>query len=77
MSSSVPTVATTSPSIIVSSAVRSEKAEKEARRVQLGALAATIHRELRENLSPEEVVQLATELLGRVAEELREQRIAR
>lgn len=38
------------------------------------ALAVAIHRELRETLQPEDVVRIASELLGRVAEELRERR---
>lgn len=38
------------------------------------ALAVAIHRELRESLQPEDVVRIASELLGRVAEELRERR---
>jgi hypothetical protein len=37
----------------------------------VAALASTIHRELRESLSPEDVVRLATALLGLVADELR------
>ncbi len=41
------------------------------------ALAVAIHRELRETLSPEDVVRIASELLSRVAEELRERREGR
>jgi hypothetical protein len=40
------------------------------------SLAAAIHRELRESLEPEDVVRLASELLGRVADELRDRREA-
>jgi hypothetical protein len=38
------------------------------------ALAASIHRELRESLTPEQIVAVATELLGRCADDLRERR---
>jgi len=41
------------------------------------ALAAAIHRELRESLEPEDVVRIASELLGRVADELQGRRLGR
>ena len=41
------------------------------------ALAGAIHRELRESLEPEDVVRIASELLGRVADELQGRRLDR
>jgi hypothetical protein len=68
---SIPAVhASKPPTAPATRATSSVRADDDAVR----ALAVAIHRELRESLQPEDVVRIASELLGRVAEELRERR---
>lgn len=62
---------TTSPSV----AIRATTTRVDDAAVR--ALAAAIHRELRESLEPEDVVRIASELLGRVADELQGRRLGR
>lgn len=61
-----PVAAAAAPSL-AASPVRADDAA-------IRSLAAAIHRELREGLEPEDVVRLASALLARVADELRERR---